>query len=267
MDEVPARRDQKVQFVFERNRITLRPADVLTRRGQELGSAGRFEEALASFREAGQADPFDPQARYEEGFTLLHLRRYAEAVEAYEATARLAPGWFHCRADLWLARELAAGDLAHEALLAVWVLEDGPQPLGTAEQVAILEQGSSVQGVTFAPDSATLAVAEGTSAGLHSVPGGKKLCEFSDHEGQVGGVAFRPVEPACFRAARTERCGSRTSRRGSCWPRSAGGSAKSTRWRSPPTACWRRPAGRPTWSPGMWTSGESSRGPRRGASG
>src|SRR5262249_56080 len=45
LDEVGAVRDGRVQFLFERNRITLRPATVLTERGEEQGSAGRYEEA------------------------------------------------------------------------------------------------------------------------------------------------------------------------------------------------------------------------------
>jgi Flp pilus assembly protein TadD len=72
-----------VQFVFERNRITLRPATVHTERGEELGSAGQHQEALAAFREAAAADPFDPHCRYLEAFTLLHLGRYTDAADGY----------------------------------------------------------------------------------------------------------------------------------------------------------------------------------------
>jgi tetratricopeptide (TPR) repeat protein len=128
LDEVHQLANQRVQFVFERNRITLRPGVAATERGEQLGSAGRYDEALEAFRTAAQADPFGPHARYQEGLTLLHLRRYAEAVEAYEATEELAPGWFHCRADLWLAQQLALGDLGQETFLALHVLEDGELP-------------------------------------------------------------------------------------------------------------------------------------------
>jgi tetratricopeptide (TPR) repeat protein len=128
LDEVGPVREGRVQFVFKRNRITLRPAAVLTERGEKQGSAGRFDEALADFRAAGNADPFDPHSRYEAGLTILHLGRYAEAVEMYEKTEELAPGWFHCRADLWLARHLEAGELGQESFLALYMLEDGPLP-------------------------------------------------------------------------------------------------------------------------------------------
>lgn len=127
-DELGPLRDQKVQFVFERNRVTLRPAEVHTQRGGQLGGAGRFDEALAAFRAAAEADPFDPHCRYQEGLSLLHLGRHADAVASYEATEALAPGWFHCRADLWLAQQLALGNLGRETFLALSVLEDGADP-------------------------------------------------------------------------------------------------------------------------------------------
>lgn len=128
VDEIEAPRGRRVQFVFERNRLTLRPAEELTRRGAELGSQGKYDEALDLFREAAQADPFDPQGRYQEGYTLLHLRRYADAVASYRATEALAPGWFHCRSDLWLAQQLADGDLGHDTGVAALMLGDSPLP-------------------------------------------------------------------------------------------------------------------------------------------
>ena len=44
VDEVRPVGDFQVQFVFERNRITLRPAVVHTQRGEELGSALRLHD-------------------------------------------------------------------------------------------------------------------------------------------------------------------------------------------------------------------------------
>ena len=102
---------KRVLFVFERNRITLHPAEELTRRGMDLGSQGHREEALALFREAAQADPYDPHAHYQEGYTLLQLQRYPQAIESYQATEQLAPGWFDCRNNLWLTEQLALGKL------------------------------------------------------------------------------------------------------------------------------------------------------------
>jgi tetratricopeptide (TPR) repeat protein len=138
LDELGAVRDQRVQFQFERNRITLQPATVLTGHGEELSSAGRYDEALDACCAATEADPFDPHAHYQKGLALLHLQRPLEAVESYEATEERAPGWFHCRADLWLARQRALGELSHEAFLTLYVLEDGPAP--PEEKVRLAER-------------------------------------------------------------------------------------------------------------------------------
>jgi tetratricopeptide (TPR) repeat protein len=138
LDEVPPLRgDGRVQFAFERNRLTLRPAEQLTERGERLGGAGNFEEALALFRDAARADPFAPHPHYLEGWTLLHLERYEQAVDAYEAAEERAPGWYNCRADLWLARQLALGRLDRPAFLALGALEDGPEP--PADKVRLAE--------------------------------------------------------------------------------------------------------------------------------
>jgi tetratricopeptide (TPR) repeat protein len=115
---------QHVQFFYERNRITLRAAQELTERGERFGGEGKFEWALDAFQQAAEADSFDPHCLYLAGLTLLHLRRYTEAVEAYQATEAAAPGWFHCRHNLWLARQLAEKRISHETFQIVRQLED-----------------------------------------------------------------------------------------------------------------------------------------------
>jgi len=117
-----------VQFVFERNRITLRHAGQLTALGEQLGSKNQFGEALRSFQQGAKADSFDPNCHYLAGLTLVHLHRYAEAIDEYQTTERLAPGWFHCRYDLWLAQQLAEGRIDHETFLILYQLEDSPLP-------------------------------------------------------------------------------------------------------------------------------------------
>jgi tetratricopeptide (TPR) repeat protein len=154
LDEAPAIAEGKVQVAFERNRGTLRPAEVLTERGKELAGTGSFDDALAAFRDAASADRFDPDCHYQAGLTLLHLQRPVEAVESYEATEERAPGWYHCRADLWLAQQMTLGKVDHATFLAVHVLEDGPQ--SPAEKVRIAEQA-----VARAPDLAVLHLARG----------------------------------------------------------------------------------------------------------
>ena len=115
-------------FTFQRNRVTLAPAHQRTAAGERLGGQGRQAEAYQAFQEAARLDPFDPHSRYLSGLALLFLRRYAEAVTEYEATERLAPGWFQCRADRWMARELAGGALDHELFVTAYQLQNAPLP-------------------------------------------------------------------------------------------------------------------------------------------
>jgi tetratricopeptide (TPR) repeat protein len=148
LDEVAEVEGKHIRFIFQRNRPTLRPAVELVRRGEELGRQGSNDEALALFRDAGRADPFDPHARYLEGFSLLLLGRPAEAVECYQSAEELAPGWFHCRSNLWLAQQMALGKLGHEIFLGLAALEDGPQ---TPEEKVRLADMILSQTPTLAP--------------------------------------------------------------------------------------------------------------------
>lgn len=124
--EVMKSSGSRIRFSFQRDRISLRKASALVEAGEKLGAEGQLEDALVKFREAAQLDPQFAHARYQEGFTLCVLRRYEEAVVAYAATEELAPGWFHCRADLWIAQQLAAGKVDHETFEALRELEDAP---------------------------------------------------------------------------------------------------------------------------------------------
>jgi tetratricopeptide (TPR) repeat protein len=129
LDELPAEPPAgRVQFQFERNRLSLGGVTALVDEGSRLGSAGDSERALAAFQAAARLDPSDPQPPYLAGLALLELGRYAEAVQSYDTTERLAPGWFHCRADRWLAAELAAGRVSTEAFQALRQIEDGGAP-------------------------------------------------------------------------------------------------------------------------------------------
>jgi tetratricopeptide (TPR) repeat protein len=136
LDEAPPLGDKRIRFVFERNRLSLRRAQAWLSRGEQLGGAGDFVQALIAFQQAAQADRYDPHPRYLEALTLLHLRRYADAVSSYTATEALAPGWFHCRADHWLAQQLAHGQLGHDVFVIIYELEDGPQPPEAKAQLA-----------------------------------------------------------------------------------------------------------------------------------
>ncbi len=122
---------EHITFTFERNRLTLGRSEALMKKGREHGSAGRTEEALSLFREAGPLDPYNPEPHYQAGVALMSLGQAADAAEEFQATEELAPGWFHCRADLWLARQIALGDLPPEVFVVLRALEDAP---GTPEQ-------------------------------------------------------------------------------------------------------------------------------------
>jgi len=131
-------RNQRVQFVFQRNRISLKPASAFIDQGQKLARKNNFGDALLIFQNAIKADQYDPQAPYLAGLTLLNLQRYKEAAESYEITERLAPGWYNCRADLWLARQLASRNISHEIFIALHKLEDWP--LDPKEKTQLAEQ-------------------------------------------------------------------------------------------------------------------------------
>ena len=128
LDEMAPKPNERVQFVFERNRVALRLSSAEVQRGEQLASQGKLEEGLEAFRKAQQLDPYDPQPHYLEGLTLLHLKRFPEAVEATARVEKLAPGWFHSRAQAWIARELAAGRVSHDVFLRLRELEDGEAP-------------------------------------------------------------------------------------------------------------------------------------------
>jgi tetratricopeptide (TPR) repeat protein len=114
---------QKVQFAFERNRVTLRPALQLTEQGKKYAHEGEYGAALGYFHQAASTDRFDPDCHYQEGFTLLKMQRYADAVNSLLKTEELAPGWYHCRADRWVAERLVSGELMREHFLGLVALE------------------------------------------------------------------------------------------------------------------------------------------------
>ncbi|MGC4091932.1 MAG: hypothetical protein QM756_29425 [Polyangiaceae bacterium] len=127
LPDLPRLRNGKVSLAFQRNRITLRPAERAIEEGKRLGSLNRYLEALAAFTHAASLDRFSPEPSYLSGLSLLHLRRYADALRSYITCESLAPGWFHARTDLWFAEQLSAGLIEHAALLTHLQLADGPE--------------------------------------------------------------------------------------------------------------------------------------------
>jgi tetratricopeptide (TPR) repeat protein len=115
----------RLRFVFCRNRISPARAAGLVERGRALGAEGRYEEALAAFREAAEVDPHTPDPLHEQAVTLMHLGRASEAVACYDRVEALAPGWYHTRSERWLAAEIAADRVPQSAFEALRALEDG----------------------------------------------------------------------------------------------------------------------------------------------
>ena len=113
------------RFAFERNRESLGSVAALVGEGKQLGSAQQFEAALKIFERAAAIDPADPDPHYQRATTLMHLQRYVEAASTYEHVERLAPGWYHCRSELSLAKHLATGKVNHATFLLLRELEDG----------------------------------------------------------------------------------------------------------------------------------------------
>lgn len=136
VDDLPAQLSRSVQFVFERNRIALRPAMTEVQKGEQLASEAKFEAAIEAFRAAGTMDPFDPQPPYLEGLTHLHVNKPTDAVAAYERAQQLGPGWFHVGTQLWVARQMALGRLTMEDFLALREVEDGGRPPGEKAAIA-----------------------------------------------------------------------------------------------------------------------------------
>lgn len=125
LDSLPERQNARVQFVFERNRITLPPAQWECDRARKLGSAGKYQEAEVHLRAARLLDRFDPESRMLSGLVQLDQGRWHQAVDQLEEAEQLAPGYFHVRSDLWFARRLASGQLAREFWELWRLLEDG----------------------------------------------------------------------------------------------------------------------------------------------
>jgi tetratricopeptide (TPR) repeat protein len=141
LDEIPPVIDGDLHFIFFRDRMYLSRAAALLERGNALQKQGRLEEALVPLREASRVDPHAPGPLYDEAATLLLLRRPSEAVACYDKVEAMAPGWFHCRFDRWLAAEIAAGRIPYAAVAPLRTLE--AWELGPAENVRLARRAVS----------------------------------------------------------------------------------------------------------------------------
>src|SRR6266404_4570339 len=80
----------------------------------------------------------EPDAHYQAGMALCEQQLFPQAVEEYEVCETLAPGWYFCRSDLWIARRLALGAIPHEVFLGLRFLQDGPPNANERMKLATL---------------------------------------------------------------------------------------------------------------------------------
>lgn len=138
LDEIPVVKSEKVEFITMRNRFELRTATALCEKGKKLAEEGKLDAALAAFEGSALLDKFAPVPHYFMAAIKMHQMNLPEAVQAYERTEALAPGFESCRSELWLARKIAAGEIDYDVYRAVVQLHsDAPveQRMIVAEQL------------------------------------------------------------------------------------------------------------------------------------
>lgn len=113
------------RFVYERNRITLLPAQAMTQEGVRLMSLGDYVGAEQTFAQAAKRDHYNPEPPYRRALGLLHLDRPEEAQQELANVERLAPGWFDVRFLLWFAGQLHRKVFDHDCYLQTQVLREG----------------------------------------------------------------------------------------------------------------------------------------------
>jgi tetratricopeptide (TPR) repeat protein len=128
--------DGRYQFHFRRNRLSLGMAETLVEQGKKMASDGKLADALEKFSQASEIDPHDPDPVYQAGGCLLDLGAFSQARARFAEVDELAPGWFRCRFDRWLAESLERGEVSPEAYQVLRVLDDGNLPPREAQPIA-----------------------------------------------------------------------------------------------------------------------------------
>ncbi len=136
LEEFVPKSEGRYQFLFRRNRLSLQMATALVRQGNELASSGQHADAMEKFRAAMEVDPHDPDPVYQTGMCLMEIGLYSKARETYDEVERLAPGWFRCRFNRWLAQNLEAGNVSDDEFHLLRLLEDGGLPTDKAKPIA-----------------------------------------------------------------------------------------------------------------------------------
>jgi len=129
-------------------------------------NAGRYQDALESFRQAVKLTPLDPVAYNDLGAAFYHLGELDSAIAACRTSLRLRPDYVHALINLSKAC-LGMGDLdaAHAAAARVTELQPA-QPEGYSLQAEIFDKGGDVdaaiaanrKALELAPDNANLRI-------------------------------------------------------------------------------------------------------------
>ncbi|MGB7346345.1 MAG: tetratricopeptide repeat protein [Pirellulaceae bacterium] len=136
LDDLTPMKEGRLQFLFRRNRMSMQKATTLTANGNKLAEAGQYAEAMEKYHEASDVDPHDPDPVYQSGMCLMELGAYAKAREAFEEVERLAPGWFRCRSDRWLADGMDQGLISVDQFQLLRILDDGGLNQPKAKEIA-----------------------------------------------------------------------------------------------------------------------------------
>jgi tetratricopeptide (TPR) repeat protein len=120
---------------FRRNRLSIPVAEELVRQGNELAAKGQLADALERYQAARELDPYDPDPDYQSGVCLMDLGAFSQAKQRFEEVERLAPGWFRCRFDHWLAQAIEDGRASEDEYRLLRLLDDGGLSAGQAKSV------------------------------------------------------------------------------------------------------------------------------------
>ena len=128
LNDLPKVEGEQVEFVLTRNRIELVRCTQKCFQGRDQAQKGNFTEAVETLRIAEQYDPHSPQPCFLAASINLAGRNYAEAVADFEKVEKLCPGFETSRSDSWLARQLLAGTMEHDACMVAFEVNNSETP-------------------------------------------------------------------------------------------------------------------------------------------
>ena len=119
--------------------------------GRVHGAAMRYEEAVASFRQAIQLAPGEVYPHYELGYTLFLLERYEEALKEFQRTNELQCGFFLVQTEIYMC-ELVLSDTITPQVVTLLRLLQHMTDSGAAQS----EQAASISRkvIELAPECA-----------------------------------------------------------------------------------------------------------------